>query len=294
MIGRNDECWCGSGRKWKKCHFPHASPKKKISEDITAYYRKDFDIIIKTPKQIEGIRRAGHLAAQILSELCRHANEGVTTLELNALAEKLHQEAGAIPAPLGYGSPPFPKSICTSLNEVICHGIPDNRPLQKGDIMNIDVTSILDGYYGDCSRMVTIGEVSPEKQLVTDVSYECLMRSIKILKPGVLVKEIGDVIEDYATSRGCSVVKIFVGHGVGVEFHEGPQVPHCRNSIMIPLVEGMTFTIEPMINAGVPDGVVDPVDHWTARTRDGRPSAQWEHTLLITSDGVEILTPYSA
>lgn len=292
MIGRNDDCWCGSGKKWKKCHFPHSSPKRDSFGDVAAYYRKNYDIIVKTPKQIEGIRRAGHLAAQILAELCAKAKAGVTTLELDTLARQLYKDAGAIPATLGYGSPPYPATICTSLNEVICHGIPDERPLQNGDIMNIDVTAILDGYFGDCSRMVTIGEISPEKQLVTDVSYQCLMRSIAILKPGVLVKDIGDVIDAYATAHGCSVVTMFVAHGVGIEFHEGPQVPHCLNSVMIPLVEGMTFTIEPMINAGVPDGVVDKSDKWTARTRDGKASAQWEHTLVITADGAEILTPW--
>ncbi len=293
MIGRNDNCWCGSGKKWKKCHFPSIDPRGDALGAIRSSYRKQYDIIIKTPREIEGIRRAGHLAAQILDQLCAHAKAGVTTDELNTLANKLHKEAGATPAPLGYGSPPFPKSICTSLNEVICHGIPDQGALHIGDILHIDVTSILNGFYGDCSKMVTIGEVSAEKQLVTDVAYECLTRSIEILKPGVFVKQIGDVIDAYATSKGCSVVNMFVAHGVGVEFHEAPQVPHNKNSIMIPLAEGMTFTIEPMINAGVRDAVVDKGDHWTARTRDGRASAQWEHTLLITSNGVEILTPWT-
>jgi len=292
MIGRNDDCWCGSGRKWKKCHYPHTSQKENAPKDPAAYYRRNYDIILKSQKEIEGIRRAGHLAASILTRLCAKAKEGVTTLELDALSRKLHKEAGAIPAPLGYGHPPFPASVCTSLNEVICHGIPDNRPLQKGDILNIDVTSILNGYYGDCSRMVEIGDISDEKRLVTEVSYECLMRSIAILKPGVLIKEIGDVIHDYADSKGCSVVSMFVAHGVGIDFHEGPQISHCRNEVTIPLVEGMTFTIEPMINAGVPEGVIDRQDRWTARTKDGRPSAQWEHTLLITQEGVEILTPW--
>ena len=158
--------------------------------------------------------------------------------------------------------------------------------------MNIDVTCILNGYYGDCSRMVTIGKVSAERQLVVDVSYECLMRSVAILKPGLPISKIGQTIEEYATSRGCSVVYQFVGHGVGVNFHEGPQVPHNKNSINIPLVSGMTFTIEPMINAGVREAVIDSYDGWTARTKDGRPSAQWEHTVLITETGYDILTPW--
>ncbi|MCB1084786.1 MAG: methionyl aminopeptidase, partial [Chlamydiia bacterium] len=215
---------------------------------------------------------------------------GVTTQELDAISMELHREAGATPAPLGYGSPPFPKSICTSLNEVICHGIPDNRPLEEGDILNIDVTAIVDGFYGDNSAMVTIGKISEEKRHVVDVSYECLMRSIKILKPGVLLSEIGKEIEDYATAEGCSVVNQFVAHGVGLNFHEAPQIPHHYNSLDIPLAKGMTFTIEPMINAGVRTAVIDLSDHWTARTADGKPSAQWEHTLAITDDGYEILT----
>ena len=182
MISRNDPCWCGSGQKWKKCHFPVAN----ISQ--SEQYLKQWGILIKTKEQIAGIRRAGKLAASILDQLCQAAKEGVTTNALNTLANELHKKAGAIPAPLHYGSPPFPKSICTSLNEVICHGIPNDIPLKKGDIMNIDVTCILDGYYGDCSRMVTIDPVSEEKQRVVDVSYECLMRSIAILRPGVLWK----------------------------------------------------------------------------------------------------------
>ncbi len=291
MIGRNDLCWCGSGKKWKKCHFPEESPKKQIQLKDTYY--KQYHIIIKNEEQIKGIREACRLASHILEETCKMAMEEVTTLELNDFAHKLHLDAGAIPAPLHYGKPPFPKSICTSLNEVICHGIPDERPLVEGDIVNIDVTAILHGYFGDCSKMVTIGKISPEKQRVVDVSYESLMRSIDILKPGIPVSVVGDVIEPYATSQGCSVVNQFVGHGVGVEFHEGPQVPHHRNSVNILLVPGMTFTIEPMINAGVREAVIDTVDHWTARTRDGKPSAQWEHTLLITEQGHEVLTTWT-
>ncbi len=257
---------------------------------LAEQYLKKFGIFIKTPEQIIGIRRACALAASILGKLCKMAKAGVTTNALNEYANKLHQEAGALPAPLGYGSPPFPKSICTSLNEVICHGIPDDTPLKEGDIVNIDVTSILDGYYGDCSAMVCIGKVDAEKQKVVDVSHECLMRAIAILKPGVVIHKIGDVIEDYARSQGCSVVNQFTGHGIGIEFHEPPSISHHYNHMKIPLVEGMTFTIEPMINAGVRSAVIDPTDQWTARTEDGRPSAQWEHTVLITSSGYEILT----
>lgn len=289
LMGRNDSCWCGSGKKWKKCHFPEQPPISN-QDKIAEHYLKNYKIILKSPAQIEGIRRACKLAAHILDCLCKRAKAGVTTDELNTYAEELHREAGAIAAPLHYGHPPFPKSICTSLNEVICHGIPDDTPLKEGDIMNIDVSVILDGYFGDCSRMVMIGPTTPERRLVCDVAYECLYRSIHILKPGVLLHAIGDVIEDFAASQGCSVVNQFVGHGVGLAFHEPPQIPHHRNQIKIPLAAGMTFTIEPMINAGVREAVIDPSNQWVARTRDGKASAQWEHTLLITDSGYEILT----
>jgi len=295
MIGRNDLCWCGSGKKWKKCHYPAVSDKKDMSADEnslkTMYFRK-YHILLKEQYEIDGIRAACRLASHILDETCKLAKAGVTTLELNDFAFRLHQEAGAIPAPLNYGHPPFPKSICTSLNEVICHGIPDKTPLVEGDILNIDVTCILDNFYGDCSRMVAIGAISEEKKRVIDVSYECLMRSIADLKPGILISHIGSVIEDYATSHYCSVVHQYVGHGVGLQFHEAPQVPHHKNSLSIPFAPGMTFTIEPMINAGLSEAIIDPVDQWTARTKDGKPSAQWEHTVLITESGHEILTTW--
>lgn len=290
MIGRNDSCWCGSGQKWKKCHYPQLPANQMPQNDIRKEYFKKHQIIIKDEEQIKGIRASCQLAAQILDAVCMLAKAGVTTLELNNYAHRLHQEAGAIPAPLNYGSPPFPKSICTSLNEVICHGIPDQTVLQDGDILNIDVTCILNGYFGDCSRMVCIGNVSEERKLVTDVSYECLMRAIAILKPGIALSLIGETIESHALAKGCSVVNQFVGHGVGLAFHEGPQVLHYRNNNHLLLIPGMTFTIEPMINAGVREAVIDPLDKWTARTKDNKASAQWEHTVLITENGYEILT----
>lgn len=295
MIGRNDPCWCGSGKKWKKCHYPQTALEEKQElnwEKLAELYCKRFGIILKTPEQIDGIRRSCALAAQILAATCLMAQAGITTLELNDFAHELHLKAGAVPAPLGYGTPPFPKSICTSLNEVICHGIPDHTPLKDGDIVNLDVTCILDGYYGDCSRMVEIGIVDDEKKRVVDVAYECLMRSVAIIKPGIPISHIGEVIQAYAEAHGCSVVTQFVGHGVGVRFHEPPQIPHYRNAIDTLLVPGMTFTIEPMINAGKKEAVVDKSDRWTARTIDGKPSAQWEHTVLITDSGYEILTPW--
>ena len=261
-----------------------------MTNDLAKIYQKKFGILVKNKEQIHGIHKASKLAAYILDEVCKQAKEGITTQELDHFAAELHKKAGATAAAYHYGNPPYPKSICTSLNEVICHGIPNDIPLQQGDILNIDVTSILDGYYGDCSRMVLIGEVSEEKKRVVDVSYECLMRSIQICKSGLLLSEIGKTIEDYASSRGCSVVNQFVGHGVGIRFHEPPQVYHSYNNSHIPLVPGMTFTIEPMINAGVREGIIDSSNGWEARTADGKPSAQWEHTILITGSSYEILT----
>jgi len=292
-------CWCGSGKKWKKCHYPKAPPdemRKTLPENfdkLAERYSKRYGIILKTKKQIEGIRRSCALAAKILDATCAMAKEGVTTQELCSFSERLHKEAGALAAPLGYGTPPFPKSICTSLNEVICHGIPNDVPLKNGDICNIDITCVLDGYYGDCSKMVQIGEISEEKKRVCDASYNSLMKSIAILKPGIPLYHIGEVIQSHAESCHCSVVTHFVAHGVGVDFHEPPQIPHYRNSVNIILAPGMTFTIEPMINAGQKEAVIDKDDQWTARTVDGKPSAQYEHTVLITEDGHEILTPWT-
>ncbi len=287
MITRNDPCWCGSGKKWKKCHYPATGPLS--ANPLAAHYFRQYGILLKTEEQIQGIRRACEITAKILHAICQEAKAGVSTLELDELSRELHKKYHVIPAPLGYGDPPYPMTICTSLNEVICHGIPDRRQLIDGDILNIDVSCILDGYFGDCSNMVMVGAVSEERRRVVEVSHECLMRSIAILRPGALLYEIGQAIESYASSQGCSVVNQFVGHGVGLKFHEAPEVYHHFNRSQLPLAPGMTFTIEPMINAGAREAVVDD-DGWTARTIDGKPSAQWEHTVLITEHGHEILT----
>lgn len=288
-LSRNDPCWCGSGLKWKKCHYPNPPPKNFKS--LVEHYHKSYGILLKNEDQIEGIRKACHMAASILDKTCKMAKKGITTNALNDFAHQLHREAMAIPAPLGFGKPPFPKSICTSLNDVICHGIPDDVELKEGDILNIDVSCIYQGYFGDCSRMVMIGNVSEEKKRVVELSYECLMRSIAILKPGLPINAIGKAIEDHAKHHGCTSADEFTGHGIGLYFREPPEIPHVHNTLSIPLAEGMTFTIEPMINAGVSKSIVDP-DGWTARTADGKPTAQWEHTLLITRTGSEILTAF--
>lgn len=287
-MGRNEPCWCGSQRKWKHCHYPQ---NPQTWEALRSFYLSRYNIVLKTPEQIANIRTACQVTARILKELCEAAQEGVTTEELDVLSRDLHKKYDAIPAPLHYGTPPFPKTICTSINEVICHGIPNNKPLQAGDILNIDVSCIVNGFYGDCSKMVIVGgKTTSLKQTLCQASLECLHAAISILKPNLPLYKIGDVIEQCAGQYGFSVVDQFVGHGVGLAFHEDPYVPHHKNNLTIPLAEGMIFTIEPMINAGKKEGYIDPANQWEARTCDHQPSAQWEHTVLITDSGYEILT----
>lgn len=303
MIGRNDNCWCGSHKKWKKCHFPQLPGSQNVGradthtaatfQEISKKYYKEWGIILKNAEQIEGCRKAGHLAASVLDEVCERVVPGVTTNELNTYAHNRMVAAGAIPAPLGYGTPPYPKSICTSLNEVICHGIPNDIPVQEGDIMNIDISLFLNGYCGDCGKMVAVGKkTTPERKRVFDTALEGLQAAIDAVKPGLLLSGIGAAIQEVSDRNHTSIVTAFVGHGIGRNMHEQPQVFHFKNNLHIPMVPGMMFTIEPMINAGVKDPVIDPKDHWTARTKDGKASAQWEHMVVVTEDGCEVLTPW--
>lgn len=247
-------------------------------------------IIIKTPEQIDGIRKSSKLAGQALEFIAPFVQEGVSTEFLNQKIDAFIRENGAIPATLGYGG--YPKSSCISLNEVICHGIPSTDTILKnGDILNIDVTTILNGYYGDTSRMYTIGEVSKVAQDLIDATKHCLDLGIEQVRPGNQFGNIGFVISRYAKSKGFSVVYEFCGHGVGVDFHEEPQVDHTSRKNTGPVMKpGMTFTIEPMINQGRANAVIDKFDKWTARTIDGKLSAQFEHTILVTETGYEVLT----
>ena len=247
-------------------------------------------IIIKNTEQIEGIRKSCQLAANTLRFLETHVLSGTSTQRINELAETYIRDHGAIPAPLNYHG--FPKAICTSLNEVICHGIPsDTDVLKDGDIINVDVTTILDGYYGDTSTMFCVGDVSQKARDLLAVTKECLNLGIQQVYPNNYFGNIGYEIARYANSKNCSVVYQFCGHGTGFFFHEDPQILHTSpqnsGSKMKP---GMTFTIEPMINLGLPEAIVDEKDGWTARTVDNKLSAQYEHTLLVTDSGVEILT----
>jgi len=243
---------------------------------------------IHTKEDFEGMRKAGKLAAQVLDYIEPFVKEGVTTGELNDLCHDFTIKHNAIPAPLNYKG--FPKSICTSLNHVICHGIPGTRKLVKGDILNIDVTVILDGWYGDTSRMYVAGKPSVLAKRLIDTTYECLMRSIDLVKPGAYLGDIGEAIQILAESRGFSVVRDFCGHGIGQTFHMPPSVVHYgKKGQGLRLEEGMFFTIEPMINAGKYHAKVLS-DGWTAVTRDSSLSAQFEHSMGVTKDGVEIFT----
>lgn len=246
-------------------------------------------ITLLSKREIEKMRRAGRLAAQLLDHLAPMVKPGVSTLELNDEAERWTQAHQAISAPLGYHG--FPKSICTSINEVICHGIPNAKQiLKEGDIVNIDVTPILDGYHGDTSRTFFVGTPSPKTQKLVEVTEECLRRGIAAVKPGGKIGDIGAAIQEYAESYGFSVVRDFVGHGISNIFHTPPQVPHFgQRGKGKRLRPGMVFTIEPMINEGTWEAVILE-DGWTAITKDKKLSAQFEHTLAVTETGVEILT----
>ena len=251
-------------------------------------------IILMSSREIEKMRQAGRMAAELLSYLEPMVKPGVSTLELNDAAEEWTQARGAKSAPLGYPSGsknPFPKSICTSVNEVVCHGIPSAKQiLQAGDIINIDVTPLVDGYHGDTSRTFFVGEPSPIARKLVEVTEECLWRGIRAVKPGGRVGDIGAAIQEYAEAQGFSVVRSFVGHGVGRIFHTEPQIPHYGvRGRGKKLRQGMVFTIEPMINEGTWE-VETLADQWTAVTLDRKLSAQFEHTIAVTADGAEVLT----
>lgn len=246
--------------------------------------------LIKTPEQIEGIRRSGVVNTGVLDLVAREIRAGMSTLEIDRLVYDYTVAHGAVPAPLNYEG--FPKSCCTSVNEVVCHGIPNEfEILEEGDIVNVDVSTILDGYYSDASRMFVIGQTTPEKQKLVDVARECLEIGMKAARPYCFVGDIGNAIANHAHKNGFTIVRDLCGHGVGLEFHEEPDVEHYgRKGTGMLLVPGMVFTIEPMVNMGDWRVFVDEDDDWTVVTEDELPSAQWEHTFVMTEEGVEILT----
>jgi len=248
-------------------------------------------VSIKTAEQIEKMRVAGRLAAETLEMIGPYIEPGISTGELDRICHDFTvNQQKAIPAPLDYHG--FPKSICTSVNEVVCHGIPsDKKVLKKGDIVNVDITTIKDGFHGDTSAMFHVGAAQPHADRLVTITQECLYKAIEIVKPGARLGDIGFVIQQHAEKNYYSVVREYCGHGIGEVFHEEPQVLHYgKKGTGLELEEGMTFTIEPMINAGKRDVKLDAKDGWTVTTKDKRLSAQWEHTLLVTQHGVEVLT----
>ncbi|TKB08373.1 type I methionyl aminopeptidase [Desulforhopalus sp. IMCC35007] len=320
IIGRNDLCWCNSGKKYKKCHLrsdergetsppgvvaktrtptvlpggvsPSLTVPREIGRPEYAESGRPTEKKMSCKKsnkdQIERMRHAGRVAREVLDTVLAAVKPGITTDELDKIAHARTIALGAYPSPLNYMG--FPKSICTSANEVVVHGIPDGRKLVNGDIINCDITVFAEGMHGDCSETVFVGNVDEDSQKLVRVTWECLMKGIDVVRPGELFNSIGRVIEQHATESGFSVVREFTGHGIGQYFHMAPYIAHFYepgNKMLIE--EGMTFTIEPMINAGSAECLFWN-DKWTAVTKDLARSAQFEHTILVTADGAEILT----
>ncbi|MFR3566576.1 MAG: methionyl aminopeptidase [Paraclostridium sordellii] len=286
-LNRNDDCWCKSGKKYKKCHMEFDEKLKELKKQ--GYEVPSHDII-KNKEQIYKIKESAKINNEVLDLVAKNIKAGMSTEDINKIVHEYTVSKGAIPAPLGYGG--FPKSLCTSINSEICHGIPSEDVILKdGDIINIDVSTIYDGYYSDASRMFMIGNVSDKAKKLVEVTKECLEAGIKAVKPWGHIGDIGAAIQEHAEKNGYSVVRDFGGHGIGLQFHEDPFVFHygAKNEGMI-LVPGMIFTIEPMINEGTYELYIDAENEWTAYTDDGLLSAQWEHMILVTEDGVEILS----
>ncbi|WP_287712287.1 methionyl aminopeptidase [Anaerostipes sp.] len=285
-IGRNDACWCGSGKKYKKCHCQFDEKLKELQQEGHIIPSHD---MIKTPEQIEKIKESGKINIAVLDYVAEHIKAGVTTQQIDDWVYEQTTSRGAIPAPLNYEG--FPKSVCTSVNDQVCHGIPsEDVVLQEGDIINVDVSTIYHGYFSDSSRMFCIGEVSKEKKKLVDVTKECVEIGISQVKPWTPIGNMGSAVHKHAVENGYSVVREIGGHGVGVEFHEDPWVSFVsEENTGVLMVPGMMFTIEPMVNMGSDEIYTDEIDEWTVRTEDGLPSAQWEVTVLVTETGCEVI-----
>ena len=286
QIGRNDACWCGSGRKYKKCHenFDH---KLNLlhSQGLLVPSHK----LIKTEAQIAEIRKSAEINVKILDYVAEHIKEGISTAEIDKWVYDITTKEGAIPAPLGYEG--FPKSVCTSINNQVCHGIPsEDIILEEGDIINVDVSTILNGYYSDSSRMFCIGEVGEEKARLVRVAKECVEKGLEQVKAWGFLGDMSQAVHEHAVKNGYSVVREIGGHGVGLEFHEDPWVGYIgaagTGMVMAP---GLMFTIEPMVNMGTDEIFVDERDGWTIYTEDDMPSAQWEIMVLVTENGPEVI-----
>ena len=288
MTNRNDPCWCGSGKKYKKCHLFDDLARGKQPPSRMPKLPKTLS---KTASEIEGMRRAGEFNGELLDYIRPLVRSGMCTEEIDSLVHDYTVSHGHKPACLGYRG--FPKSVCTSINNVVCHGIPSKRDtIRDGDIVNIDLTTIVDGFYGDSSETFMIGVVPDAARRLVMAAAEALILGIDAVKPGLPLQVIAEAIESFVTAQGCSVVKQFTGHGIGTKFHEHFSVyhhidPDADHVIMEP---GMTLTVEPMINLGGWEVVVDPIDKWTVRTKDASLSAQFEHTILVTDNGAEVLT----
>ena len=286
QIGRNDACWCGSGRKYKKCHenFDH---KLNLlhSQGLLVPSHK----LIKTEAQIAEIRKSAEINVKILDYVAEHIKEGISTAEIDKWVYDITTKEGAIPAPLGYEG--FPKSVCTSINNQVCHGIPsEDIILEEGDIINVDVSTILNGYYSDSSRMFCIGDVGEEKARLVRVAKECVEKGLEQVKAWGFLGDMSQAVHEHAVKNGYSVVREIGGHGVGLEFHEDPWVGYIgaagTGMVMAP---GLMFTIEPMVNMGTDEIFVDERDGWTIYTEDDMPSAQWEIMVLVTENGPEVI-----
>ncbi|MTA18118.1 MAG: type I methionyl aminopeptidase [Actinobacteria bacterium] len=303
MLKANDPCWCGSGQKFKRCHRDAKeqlqpgliSPMRTVPAEIPRPEYAESGNVTRRPEErikdaafIERMRRAGHAAAEVLDIGAAAIAPGVTTDEIDAVVHQAYIDRGGYPSTLNYRG--YPKSLCTSVNEVICHGIPDDRPLRDGDIVNLDVTIWLDGVHGDTNATYCVGNVDDASKRLIEVTRQCLDRGIAAVAPGRPFSDIGRAIETHAVANGYEVVRAFVGHGIGEQFHTDLQIPHYYEPRMTTIMEpGMVFTIEPMISMGTGQHKIWD-DDWTAVTADGSRTAQFEHTIVVTGTGVEILT----
>ena len=286
-LGRNDSCWCGSGRKYKACHM--AFDEKIQQYALEGHIVPEHDML-KSKEQIEGIKESSKINIAVLDYVAEHIQIGMSTEEIDRLVYEKTTQMGGIPAPLGYEG--FPKSVCTSLNEQVCHGIPSEKDILKnGDIVNVDASTIYNGYFSDSSRMFMLGDVAPETKKLVETAHKCLDIGLEQVKPWNFLGDMAQAINDYAKANGYSIVREIGGHGVGLEFHEEPFVSYVtRKGTEMLMVPGMVFTIEPMVNMGKANIYIDDENDWTVYTEDGLPSAQWEVTVAVTEDGYEVLT----
>lgn len=285
--GRNDACWCGSGKKYKKCHIDF---DEKIEEYESQGHIVPDHSIIKTYEQIKKIKESAKINIAVLDYVSEHIKAGISTAEIDKWVNEIMLNMGGVPATLNYEG--YPKSVCTSINNVVCHGIPsENIILKDGDIVNVDVSTNLNGYFSDSSRMFCIGNVSEENKRLVEVAKQSLKVGLNAVKPWGFLGDMGQAINDFVKSNGYSVVREVGGHGIGLEFHEEPWVSYVseKGTEML-MVPGMIFTIEPMINMGSEQIYVGETDGWTIYTKDGKPSAQWEIQVLVTEDGYEIIS----